>query len=273
MTRLSPGASDGRRSNPAALEAARICLTIAWKIVSEPGGRAVSRFRSIVGGAWVLALPFALGGCPAAIVGGLAAAGGAGYAANQERGVGGSVDDFAIKTNIESAWIKANPRLQADLNVTVYEGRTLLTGSASNPEMKAQAKEIASRVPGVRAVYDEIEVGPPEGVWEGTKDAWITSRLRTELVFNSAVRSVNYTIETVNKSVYLIGSARSQAELDSATTMARNTPDVKRVVSFVEIRPGIPVAAQPAAPPPSSSAQVPGAPVAAPATPVEVDRL
>jgi osmotically-inducible protein OsmY len=184
----------------------------------------MSRHRRFFGVIVILALPVALGGCPVAIVGGLAAAGGAGYAANQERGAGGSVDDFAIKTNIESAWIKANPRLQADLNVTVYEGRTLLTGSASTPEIKAQAKEIASQVPGVRAVYDEIEVGPPESAWEGTEDAWITSRLRTELAFNSSVRSVNYTIETVNKSVYLIGSARSQAELDSATTMARNTP-------------------------------------------------
>jgi osmotically-inducible protein OsmY len=234
----------------------------------------MSRYRLFFGIVFILGLPFALGGCPAAIVGGLAAAGGTGYAANQERGVGGSVDDFSIKTNIQSAWIHANPAMQADLNVTVYEGRTLLTGMAPTPEVKAQAKEIASRVAGVRAVYDEVEVGPPEGAWQGTKDAWITSRLRTELVFNASIRSVNYTIETVNKSVYLIGSARSQAELDMATTMARNTPDVKRVVSYVDIRPGVPVATQPAvAPPPPSRAQAPGAPAAAPATAVEVEKL
>jgi osmotically-inducible protein OsmY len=233
----------------------------------------MSRDRLFFGIVLVLALPFALGGCPAAIVGGLAAAGGTGYAANQERGVGGGVDDFSIKTNIQSAWIQANPAMQADLNVTVYEGRTLLTGMAPTPEVKTQAKEIAGRVPGVRAVYDEVEVGPPEGAWQGTKDAWITSRLRTELVFNANIRSVNYTIETVNKSVYLIGSARSQAELDTATTMARNTPEVKRVVSYVEIRPGSPAVAQPAAPVPPSRAQAPGAPAAAPATAVEVEKL
>jgi osmotically-inducible protein OsmY len=233
----------------------------------------MSRYRLFFGIVVVLTLPFALGGCPAAIVGGLAAAGGAGYAANQERGVGGSVDDFSIKTNIQSAWMQVNPLMQTNLNITVYEGRTLLTGTAPNPEFKAQAKDIASRVPGVRAVYDEIEVGPPEGAWQSTKDAWITSRLRTELVFNANIRSVNYTIETVNKSVYLIGSARSQAELDMATTMARNTPEVKRVVSYVEIRPGGPAVAQPAAPMPPSSAQARGAPAAAPATAVEVEKL
>ena len=79
-------------------------------------------------------------------------------------------------------------------------------------------------------------------------------------MFASQVRSVNYTIDTVNGSVYLIGSARTQAELDRVTEAARNVPDVKRVVSYVEIRPGAPVAAQPGAPPPPASAQMPDAP-------------
>jgi osmotically-inducible protein OsmY len=232
----------------------------------------MSNFRPMFGVVLILALPFALGGCPAAIVGGLAAAGGAGYAANQERGAGGSVDDFTIKTNIQSAWMKANPLMQTNLTITVYEGRTLLTGMAPTPEFKAQAKEIASRVSGVRTVYDEIEVSPPESAWDSTKDTWITSRVRTELAFNPDVRSVNYTIETTNKSVYLIGSARSQAELDIATNAARTTPDVKRVVSYVEVRPGVPVAAKPGAPP-LANAPSPAAPAAAPATAVEVEKL
>jgi osmotically-inducible protein OsmY len=232
----------------------------------------MSSFRSIIGVFLIVALPVVLGGCPAAIVAGLGAAGGAGYAANQERGTGGTVDDLKIKTNIQNAWLQTNPLMQRDLNVTVYEGRTLLTGTAPNPEFKAQAKEVASRVQGVRAIYDEIEVAPAESAWDSAKDTWITSRVRTELTFNPNVRSVNYTIETANKSVYLIGSARSQAELDIATTAARTTPDVKRVVSYVEIRPGAPVAAQPAALPPSNAPSA-AAPAAAPATPVEAEKL
>jgi osmotically-inducible protein OsmY len=232
----------------------------------------MSSFRPIIGVFLIVASPVVLGGCPAAIVAGLGAAGGAGYAANQERGTGGTVDDLKIKTNIQNAWLQTNPLMQRDLNVTVYEGRTLLTGTAPNPEFKAQAKEVASRVQGVRAIYDEIEVAPAESAWDSAKDTWITSRVRTELTFNPDVRSVNYSIETANKSVYLIGSARSQAELDIATTAARTTPDVKRVVSYVEIRPGAPVAAQPAALPPSNAPSA-AAPAAAPATPVEAEKL
>ena len=65
----------------------------------------------------ILALPVALGGCPVAIVGGLAAAGGAGYAANQERGVSrDAFDDLTIKTNIQNAWLQVNPLMQRDFN-------------------------------------------------------------------------------------------------------------------------------------------------------------
>ena len=73
----------------------------------------------------------------------------------------------------------------------------------------------------MRAVYNEIEVAPNESAWNSTKDAWITSEVRSSLVFSN-VRSVNYNVETADRSVYLIGSARSQAELDHATDLARN---------------------------------------------------
>ena len=231
-------------------------------------------FRSIISVVLMLLLPIALGGCPLAIVGGLGAAGGAGYAANDERGVHGSVDDFAIKSNIQKAWTQANPLLQT-LDISVYEGRVLLTGAAATPEAKLQAAEIARQVPGVRVVYDEIEAAPPETAWADAQDAWISSRLRTELAFTPDIRSGNFTIETVNGSVYLIGSARSQAELDNATRVARNIPDVKRVVSYVEVRPGVPVAQQqplPTAPPPMG-AQGATPPAAAPTTAVEAQKL
>lgn len=229
-------------------------------------------FRPIISVVPMLLLPIALGGCPLAIVGGLGAAGGAGYEANDERGVHGGVDDFAIKSNIQKAWAQANPLL-GTLNINVYEGRVLLTGAAPTPESKAQAAEIAGRVPGVRAVYNEIELTTPETAWADAQDTWIGSRLRTELAFTPDIRSSNYTIETVNGSVYLIGSARSQAELDNATSIARNIPDVKRVVSYVEIRPGVPVAQQQPLAPPPAGVQGAAPPAAAPTTAVEAQKL
>jgi osmotically-inducible protein OsmY len=241
--------------------------------VISRGAEAMSELRAVIYIATILALPVALGGCPVAIVGGLAAAGGAGYAANQERGAGGAFDDLTIKTNIQNAWLQVNPLMQRDFTITVYEGRTLLTGTSPNPELKDQAAQVASQIPGVRAIYNEIEVAPTEGAWASVKDTWISSQIRSNLVFASQVRSVNYTIDTVNGSVYLIGSARSQAELDRVTETARNVPNVKRVVSYVEVRPGAPVATLPGAPPPASAQALDAPPAAAPATAVEVNKL
>ena len=231
----------------------------------------MARLHCVLALGCAMALPMALGGCAGAlVVGGLAVAAGGGYTASQERGVNGAVDDLAIKTDIEKGLIRADGRLQAGITTTVYDHRVLLTGRVDTPEMKAAADQVARGTHDVRALYDEIELASAETTWDGAKDAWITARVRSELVFDRDVRSVNYTIDTANGSVYLIGSARSQAELDRATQIARYVPGVRRVVSYVDIRSGSPVAALPPAP-----AANPGsyAPSAAPRAPIEVQKL
>jgi osmotically-inducible protein OsmY len=123
--------------------------------------------------------------------------------------------------------------------------------------MKTRAAQVANRVSGVKALYDNVEVAPPRITWDVTTDAWITARIRSELMLDPDIRSGNYTIDTENGSVYLIGSARSQAELERATRIARYIPGVKQVVSYVELRPGTPIAKQPK---PSAASAEPSAP-------------
>src|SRR5579864_3708719 len=159
-------------------------------------GGCMARLRSALVLAGAMSLPLCLSGCVGAlVVGGLAAAGGAGYAAGQERGVNGIATDTAIKSNIETAFIKADPRLQTGITTNVYEGRVLLTGQVQTPEMKSEADGIAGSVPGVRGVYDELALASPENVWDDTKDAWITAQVRSKMVVDPAIRSVNYTID------------------------------------------------------------------------------
>lgn len=225
---------------------------------------------------WVLlaasALPSALGGCvEMVVVGGIAAAAGGGYAAGQERGVDGMATDFAIKTDIAKAFTETDPQLQAGITTNVYNGRVLLTGRIANPVLKASAVQIAGRTHDVRTVHDEIEVAAAEGVWDEAKDTWISTQVRSQMVVDPDIRSVNYTIDTANGSVYLIGSARSQRELDRATQIARHVSGVRRVVSYVEVRSGAPIAAGP--PPPAAASSGLDRPGAAPRTPIEVQKL
>lgn len=191
----------------------------------------------------MLALSPLLGGCAAAVVGGMAAAGGAGYEAAQERGINGTFDDMHMQAQISNA---LNGQYGM-VNTTVYAGQILLTGSSPSPQAKFQAEQVARQAAaGARTLYNEIQVGPnPDGM-QIAKDDWITARVRSDLVFNPDVRSGNYTIETDHGSVYLLGSARSQAELDRATQAARYVPGVQRVVSYVQVRRGDPNGGPPA---------------------------
>jgi hypothetical protein len=94
------------------------------------------------------------------------------------------------------------------------------------------------------------------------------------LVLDPDIRGVNYMIETQNGSVYLIGMARSQRELERVTDIARRVRGVRRVVSYVEVRPGAAMAAAaplaagpPPSPPPGTARPV------APRTSIEMEKL
>lgn len=234
----------------------------------------MSRFYWAALLAIVILLPLALGGCAGVlVVGGLGAAAGGGYAAAQERGVNGTIDDISLKNDVDRALLQTNPPVQEAVNTTVYDGRVLLTGRLASPEMRATAERAARATPGLRALYDEIEVASSDGLWDGAKDAWIATRVRSELILDPDVRSGNYTIQSENGSVYLIGSARSQFELDRAAQVARYVPGVKRVVSYVEVRSGVPVAAGAAGLPPAPARPQADQRGGAPSAPIEVQRL
>jgi osmotically-inducible protein OsmY len=196
-----------------------------------------------------------LGGCVVAAVGGAAAGGG--YVMGQERGASGTFSDTAIKAKIDSDWLSANNGIATYVDLNVFEGRVLLTGDVPNPQIRDQAVAIAWKVEGVKEVINEIQIADSSTLTSTAKDNWIQTRLRTELTFDSGIKSLNYSIETVNGVVYILGVARNQAELDLVTNHARNTPDVKRVVSYVRIRSGVGET-----PPPGQSAADP-APVGA----------
>jgi osmotically-inducible protein OsmY len=183
----------------------------------------------------VMALPLlaALGGCA-----GLAVSAGAtvATAAAEERGVKGAANDLAIAAAVTALWVKNAPGLVADLDVTVSEGRVLLTGTVANPKRRLEAVRLAWRASGVKTVLNEIEVRGSEGISGYARDGWITAQLVSRLSFDRSVHYINYTIETVNRIVYLMGIAQDQAEIDRITSHARQVRYVRQVVSHVRLK-------------------------------------
>ena len=157
-------------------------------------------------------------------------------ASAQERKFADAVDDQTIQIRINSRFVSANPDLFLRVKTEVVEGRVLLTGKVPKPEHRVEAARLTWQVGGVREVLNEIAVTDRSGVMDYFKDAWITTQLRTRMVTDANIVDINYSLETVNGVVYLMGIAQDQAELGRVRGHARNISGVRRVISHVRMK-------------------------------------
>jgi len=171
---------------------------------------------------------------PVSMVAGMGAT--VGVAASQEGGIRGAVTDSAIQLKITDLWLKHDFDMYRKLSLTVKEGRVLITGSVPDPDMRVEAVRLAWQADGVKQVLNEISVDKGGGIKGSVTDTWITTDLRTRLMFDKYIESINYNVDTASGTVYLMGIAQDQKELDRVIDYARNTEHVNNVVSYVRLR-------------------------------------
>ena len=159
-----------------------------------------------------------------------------GSAAMEERGLGTVVDDATIKTQIKGNFFNFSTELFVDVGVTVKEGRVFLTGSVPKPETRIEAVKIAWRSKGVRAVVNEVQVTDNSSLADAARDRWISATLRVKITLDKDIRAVNYSFDTVNKHLYLMGIARSPDEMERVLAYARSIAYVRRIVSHVRVK-------------------------------------
>lgn len=174
-----------------------------------------------------------LSGCASAIVGGAAAVG---VAAAQERTVGSAIDDATIEFKIKDLFLEKSDRLFTRVSVDSVEGRVLLSGTVQTPDNRVDIARLTWQVDGVKEVFNEVEVGDRGGLIDYFKDVRIANELRLKLLADKEVANVNYSVETVNGVIYLMGIGQDQAELERVTSHASNIKGVVRVVSFVVLK-------------------------------------
>lgn len=168
---------------------------------------------------------------------GLAAGAGAavGVASAKEGGLQSSIVDEAIRVKISEMWFRRDVDMFRKLNLNVNQGRVLVTGVVQKPEDRVEAIRIAWQPKGVKQVINEIRVGDTSTFSSYAQDTWISGQLRTRLTFEKYVQSINYSIETVEGTVYLMGVAQNQTELDRVISIARRIKGVKEVISYVKM--------------------------------------
>jgi len=157
-----------------------------------------------------------------------------------ERGFGEKVEDATITATIKSKLLWNSTTDGLDIHVDTNNGKVTLSGFARNSGEKEQAGRIAKYTSGVVALNNEIAVGTKadgpdkfkakdEKAEQAVSDTWITSKVRSSLMFTRGVDSFDITVTTLNGVVSLSGLVDSTAERELAVRVTQDIRGVKKV--------------------------------------------
>jgi len=146
--------------------------------------------------------------------------------------LGTAIADTAI-----TAGVKANLAIESfhedsDISVTTHNGVVTLSGTVLNSEAKSGAERIAASVSGVKRVRNEIESPrgeTAEAVGQAVSDTWITTKVKAELLADSASSAYEVGVETKQGWVALSGSLETRDAVDHARDIARAVEGVRGV--------------------------------------------
>lgn len=158
-------------------------------------------------------------------------------AAAEERGIDGTAEDAMIDLALRGALLNEEAALLGDVTITVRERRVLLAGVVASDDKRRLVVQTAWRIKGVAEVLDKMQVrSRPIGFWDSTRDGLIASDLRGELMTDGRIKSINYTIDVIDRVVYLMGVAQDEAERQRVVNWARNTDYVRGVIDLTLLR-------------------------------------
>ena len=171
-----------------------------------------------------------LSGCVPLVVGAGVAAGAA--VATDRRTTGTQLDDEVIE---DRAVLEIHQRFKGDfhVNVTSYNGIVLLTGEVPAESARADVENLVRSNPKVRAVQDELVVGPVTDLGSRSNDTLITSKVKARFVEANKFQINHVKVVTERGVVYVIGIV-TRDEGTAAGEIASTTSGVQRVVKVFE---------------------------------------
>ena len=149
------------------------------------------------------------------------------------RSLGTQIDDSIMDKNLEARLLAMNKNYFLNVKSKVLDGRIFITGKVENPEEKLKITKLAWETQGARSVKNDLKIKEKFNFKQSAKDILITSQLKTALVFNKKIKSVNYNIDTYKKKIYIYGIAHSEDERKEVINEAKQILDVEDVISSI----------------------------------------
>lgn len=183
----------------------------------------------------VACAPVWLSGCVALVAAG--AAGGAGAVIGSDsRTVDVQMYDQQIEEDAKT--ILSDHRSDSDskvfnVSVVAVNGNVLLAGQTTNWSYYKSCVEQIKKVQYVRKVYDYVENRAPISSSAVAKDTWITSKVKSALLFGEKISSGRFKVFTEDQVVYLMGYV-TRDEAKRAIVQTKKVSDIRKIVQIFD---------------------------------------
>ena len=149
------------------------------------------------------------------------------------RTIGMQIDDTIMQKNLNARLALTDKKYFLSIQSEVIDGRIFLSGKVDEPEEKIKITKMAWETKGVRSVKNAISIKGQSNFKGTAKDILITSQLRSALIFNKKTKARNYTLETINKNIYIFGIAMDEEEKSEVINEANKIYDVENVIPSI----------------------------------------
>tara|TARA_B100002052_G_scaffold8687_1_gene7269 strand:+ start:2984 stop:3577 length:594 start_codon:yes stop_codon:yes gene_type:complete len=149
------------------------------------------------------------------------------------RTVGTQIDDSIMQKNLSAKLINMNTNYILSVKTKVLDGRIFITGKVDTVEEKLKITKLGWEIKGARSVKNDLQIKEKFDFQRAAKDLLITSQLRTAIITNKKIKSVNYNIDTYKKKIYIYGIAENEEERSEVINEAKEILDVEDIIASI----------------------------------------
>ncbi len=149
------------------------------------------------------------------------------------RTIGTQIDDSIMQKNLSAKLINMNTNYILSVKSKVLDGRIFITGKVDTIEEKLKITKLGWEIKGARSIKNDLQIKDKFNFKQATKDILITSQLRTAIITNKKIKSVNYNIDTYKKKIYVYGISQDEEERAEVINEAKQILDVEDVISSI----------------------------------------
>lgn len=172
-------------------------------------------------------------GCAPVLLG--AGAAGGYKVGTDERSVGQIWDDATITAKVKTELAKDAQVKARRIDVDTVDQIVTLTGMLESQKEVDRAVQIAKKVSYVKEVRNYLQIGD-KTIGQSLDDKVIGTRIKTKLIGNYEILSLNIDVDVDNRIVTLTGIVNNQKQKDLALDIARKTPGAVKVIDNMKIR-------------------------------------